>query len=276
MKYTARSTKYIFKNFFYLLPFVLIPAFFLALSTDKQSIECVLRCIATADFTSMHFEHLFSAISVLNFSSLSTAIFGVLAVITTIVCVSLLMAFLEKHLRIGKRTFNGLFSKLNDYLVPTLFYLAVILFIYEVWAFITATLMFVFSRITLMPLALTLMIVFFLVMNVLLIYVVGIFYLWLPCMQITGFRSLEAFQYSYQMTTHFKWKLLAIQSLVLLFVEALTCVCAFFFADYILYVVCTTVLIALLMTLYCVRMEIAYFDRDNIERADVKPKYKND
>ena len=273
MKYTAQSTKYIFKNFLYIFPFAIIPAFFLSLSMDQEAIYCIFETIYQGKIHEFHFSHLFRAVSVLNFASWQAIVFGFLGIILMVVCVAMMMAQLEKHMRIGKRTYNGLFSRLNDNLLPTCGYTLLVLVIYELWSFLVAAFLFFFSKIPETFTAYTLMIVFFLGMHVLLIYAIGLIYLWLPCMQITGFKPMEALYYSNHLMSKVKWKILLGQLTALVVTETIICLCAVFLQDTITSAIVTTVFFALLIMLYCVRMMIAYFDRDNIERADLKRYY---
>jgi hypothetical protein len=92
-------------------------------------------------------------------------------------------------------------------------------------------------------------------------------------MQITGFRAIEALQYSYQLTSPVKWRLLFGQLFSLFSVEALICVCAYFIPYSGVFWLVTAGLYSLLIMTYCVRMMVAYFDRDNIERADLNRYY---
>ena len=275
MKYTARSSKYILKNFWYIIPFAIIPAFFLSLSTDHEAVFCAMETMLSAKPTEHHFIHIFSAISVLNFSSWQAVVFGLVASVCIVVCVAMMMALLDKHMRIGKRTYNGVFAKLNDNLLSTCGYVLLVLFIYELWSLITAALLFFFTRIPSVAIAYGLSAVVYLLMHIVLIYLIGLIYLWLPCMQITGFRAIEALQYSYQLIAPVKWKILIGQVTLLLLVECLVCVCAYFTAvGSGLFTLLTTVLYTGLIMIYCVRMMVAYFDRDNIERADLKKYYQ--
>lgn len=270
MKYTAQSCKYIFKNFIYIFPFAIIPAFFLSLSTDEGALISVLQKFATGKIGEWEFSELFRAISVLNFGSWQSIVSGLLGVVLIVVCVALMMALIEKHLRIGKRTYNGLFSKLNDNLVSTAGYVFLLLLIYELWTLLFTAFMFAASRIPYNEAAYPLLALIFLGMHVLLIYVISALYLWLSCMQITGFKALEALHYSYQLLTPLKIKLIAVQVASLMIVEALICLCVFVAPNPVFFAVLTTALYTLMIMLYCVRMQIVYFDRDQIERADEK------
>ena len=273
MRYTLKSTKYIAKNFIYLIPFAIIPAFFCALSVDGEAIFCAMESFVKGTLTEWHFFHLFRAVSIFNFSSLETSIGGLLAIPVIILCTALLLALLDKHMRFGKRTYNGIFSKLNDNFVSTCGYVVLLLVMYEVWALITSAFLFFFSRIPIAWLAYTLVGVSFIFMHVVLIYAISFIYLWLPCMQITGFKANEALYYSHQLMVPIKWKILFSQVFILLATEALVTVCACFISG-ILFHVLVTLFCSALILVYCVRMMTVYFDRDNIERADLMKYYQ--
>lgn len=273
MKYTVQSGKYVFKNFIYIFPLAILPAFFLSVSVDEGAIINVLNAFFSNELSAWTFSDLLCAISVLNFGSWRSAVFGVVGTIFIVPCVALLMAFLEKHFRIGKRTFNGLWSKLNDNFLSTCGYGILFLTIYELWSVLTAALLFFLSRISVAVVAYIIVVVAYLAMHVALLYVIGMIYLWLPCMQITGFRSIEALQYSYQLVTPVQWKILGGQMFVLLCAEGLLCLCAVFLPNALVFTILSTALYAIVLMVYCVRMEIAYFDRDHIERADLRTYY---
>lgn len=274
MRYTFQAIKYVIKNFYYLLPLVALPALFLSASTDQETIYCVIETLGSPDSNVLHFEHIFYAISILNFSSWSAAISGLLAIVAIVLCGSLLMAMLEKHMRIGKRTFNGIFSKLNDNLLSTCWYVLLLLVIYELWTLLTATVVFVFSLIPVLALSYTLMGAALLFMHVVLVYAIGLIYLWLPCMQLTGFRARDALYYSHQISETSKWHILLAQLFTLLAAEGAVWVVAYFTQNGLLFTILTAVFYGIMIMIYCVRMQVAYFDLDNIERADLSPRYR--
>ena len=184
------------------------------------------------------------------------------------------MAMLEKHMRIGKRTFNGMLSKLNDNLLSTCGYVLLLLVIYEIWTLLTATVVYLFSLIPVVALAYALMAIAFFVMHVILVYVIGLIYLWLPCMQITGFKATDALYYAHRISESSQWHIVLGQLFSLFVAEAAICVFAIFAQNGILFTVLTAVFYALLIMIYCVRMQVAYFDLDNIERADLASRYR--
>ena len=273
MKYTILTGKYIFKNFFYVVLFALIPAFALSLSLAEAEIISVLNAVAIGDFSTWTFFDLFSAISVLNFSSWHSVLSGIVGAIAIVPCVALLMAFLDKHMRFGKRTFNGLWPKLNDNFISTFGYTVLFLAIYEVWALLLSAILFLTS---LLPNVIAIYIIggaVFVGMHIALLSAIGAIYLWLPCMQITGFQAVEALQYSHQLVTSVRWRILIGQLFFLFLTEGLIVVCARFLPNGIIFTVLTTVLFTFLLLFYCIRMVIAYFDRDHIERADLRKYY---
>lgn len=274
MKYTLQSGKYIFKNFPYVFAFALLPAVFLSVSTDKDALIAVLDAFFQGRLTSWTFPELFRAISVLNFGSWQSIVFGLIGILVAVPCVALLTALLEKHFRIGKRTFNGLWSKLNDNFISTCGFTVLLVLIYEVWALITAAVLFFISRMAMEILAYSLTVAFLLGLHLVLLYIVGTVYLWLPCMQITGFRALEALHYSYQLIQPVRWQVLGGQAFFLLLTETLICVCAWYIHASLVFMLITTALYALLIMLFCVRMEVAYFDRDHIQRSDLTYYYQ--
>ena len=80
---------------------------------------------------------------------------------------------------------------------------------------------------------------------------------------------MEALHYSYQLMTPLKAKLIAVQLLGLLVAETAICLCVVLLTpNPVIFTVLTTLLYSSMIMFYCVRMQIVYFDRDNLERAD--------
>ena len=274
MKYTVQSSKYVFKNFIYLFPFAILPAIFLAISTDEKAIIEVVRAFVDGRVGDWAFPDVFMAISVFNFGTWQSIVFGFVGIIAFIPCVALLMALLEKHMRIGKRTFNGLWAKLNDNFLSTAGVVLLVFAIYELWSLLLAAFLFFVSRITAKVIAYTFVVIIFIAFHVLLMVAIGAIYLWLPCMQITGFRAVEALSYAYQLMNPIKAKIIVMQLLALMLTEALICTCALFLPMAIVFNCIVAILYAGLLMIYCVRMQVVYFDCDHIERADMIKYYQ--
>ncbi len=273
MKYTLQSSKYVCKNFLYLIPFAILPALFLSISTDQAAMEAVLGAVGKGKIGEWTFSQIFRAISVLNFATWEAIVFGIIGIIVIIPSVALLMAMLEKHMRIGKRTFNGLLGKLNDNFISTFGGVVLLLVGYEIWTLLLSAILFLVSRIDVAVVAYIFAVLVFLGFHVLLTIAISTVYLWVPCMQITGFRTFEAFQYAYQLMGEIQWKIVVGQLIVLLLMEGIICLCAMLLPVGIIFTLVTTGLYACIILIFCVRMQIAYFDRDHIERKDIAKYY---
>ena len=273
MKYTLQAIRYSLKNLLYLFPLAVLPALFLSGSIDQSALENVVHTFFEGEIHSWTFPDLFRAISVLNFASWKSIGFGVLGIVTLIVCVSMLMAFLEKHMRYGKRSFNGIFSKINDNLLPTLGFGTLLAVIYESWSLIAASILYLCSLFTWTVVAYVSVSIMFIALHIVLLYTISMLYLWLPCMQITGFRAVEALQYSNQLSSPLKWHIILSQTLSIFTVEALLISTVHFTTGFLMFTTMSSLLFALLLIVFCVRMEIVYFDSDNIERRDLRKYY---
>ena len=269
MKYTVKSNNYIFKNLFHILPFAILPAFFLSISTDEKALISVLQKAFGGVPQKLTFSEIFRAISILNFSSWQSVVFGVLGVVLMFVCLAMMLAMLEKHFRIGKRSYRGLLSKLNDNLLSTAGIGFLIVSFYQVWTLVLSIGLFIFSKIFITAFAYSMLGLFLVLMHIALIYVIGLIYLWLPCMQITGFRAVQALYYSHRLVHSVKWRILIGQLFMLLFAETLICLCAYFAPNPIIFTILTTALYCWMMMLFCVRMQMVYFEREHLSHADV-------
>ena len=192
MKYTSKSLKYVFANFGYLVLFGLFPAVFLAYSLDTATVGAILRDYFTGS-PYASFSDIFHAVSIFNFHSVSATIADVLSVILAVTCVAMMMAFMEKHMRIGKKTWTGLFSKLNDNLLSTLGITLLFACLYELWALITSALLLCVSFFGSKTVIYILSVIVWFGTQIALLFVVSLFYLWLPCLQIQIVRSAFLF-----------------------------------------------------------------------------------
>lgn len=272
MKYTSKSLKYVFANFGYLVLFGLFPAVFLAYSLDTATVGAILRDYFTGS-PYASFSDIFHAVSIFNFHSVSATIADVLSVILAVTCVAMMMAFMEKHMRIGKKTWTGLFSKLNDNLLSTLGITLLFAYLYELWALITSALLLCVSFFGSKTVIYILSVIVWFGTQTALLFVVSLFYLWLPCLQITGFRSFEALSYSYQLATGAKRTIVREQFVSMTIAEILIGLVCVFAPWAWLKLVLNSAVFAGQILLFVTRMQVVYFDRAQLERADEKHYY---
>lgn len=272
MKYTSKSLKYVFANFGYLVLFGLFPAVFLAYSLDTATVGAILRDYFTGS-PYASFSDIFHAVSIFNFHSVSATIADVLSVILAVTCVAMMMAFMEKHMRIGKKTWTGLFSKLNDNLLSTLGITLLFACLYELWALITSALLLCVSFFGSKTVIYIVSVIVWFGTQTALLFVVSLFYLWLPCLQITGFRSFEALSYSYQLATGVKRTIVREQFVSMTIAEILIGLVCVFAPWAWLKLVLNSAVFAGQILLFVTRMQVVYFDRAQLERADEKNYY---
>lgn len=272
MKYTSKSLKYVFANFGYLVLFGLFPAVFLAYSLDTATVGAILRDYFTGS-PYASFSDIFHAVSIFNFHSVSATIADVLGVILAVACVAMMMAFMEKHMRIGKKTWTGLFSKLNDNLLSTLGITLLFACLYELWALITSALLLCVSFFGSKTVIYIISVIVWFGTQIALLFVVSLFYLWLPGLQITGFRSFEALSYSYQLATGVKRTIVREQFVSMTIAEILIGIICVFVPWTWLKLVLNSAVFAGQILLFVTRMQVVYFDRAQLERADEKHYY---
>ena len=273
MKYTLKTIQYNTKNFFYVFPLVIIPAFLLSFTLAREEVFAIVEKLHNGEYAAISFTEIFQAVSLFNFAGWDTVLAGLFGFVALVVFCALLMAFTDKHMRFGKRTFNGLLGKLNDNLLSTFGFAMLLFTVYEVWTILLSA----FFKVALSLDGTALYIaapLIWLLMHVVLTYAISFVYLWLPCMQITGFRTFEALRYAFILSEPIQWRLVISQTLSLFVAEAaITAATLYVPGAPIVSVLVATVCYAMVILQFCVRMQILYFDREQIERADLKKYY---
>lgn len=263
--------KYIFKNFWYVLPFAILPAVFLALSLDYSAISELLNMLVSGNPQQGDFIMLFRAFSLVRIDVLG-AIYSGLAAITTALFATLILAMSEKHMRIGKRTPGGILTQFGNLFLPVFCVTLLYLVIFEVWALVLSAVMFAISHISSALFVYLLFMLTFVVFTFILLYVCTAFYLWVPCMQITCFRPYHAFVYSYRLLSGVRGKLF----LTFLLSFAAFCIViggSVFLPKYV-FLAIGFVMFVFLFPGFCVRMETVYFMTDKIDREDLIRSYR--
>ncbi len=266
MRTVFGSWKYIFKNIWFLLPFAVVPAVFMSLSLDYQCVRSVWSDFFAGD-PRAEFLELFHAWSFIRVDSWLGLVYSILAVISVIFFMALLLAFVEKHMRLGKRTLSGIGAQFVNNLPSVVFAVLVYLVIYEAWAVVLSAVMFAVSEISATATVYAADVIFIVIFAFVLIYLSTILYLWLPCRQMTGFRFFEAFLYSYRLMVGVRGKVLVSFAISLTALFVLLCGCAFLPAA-VFYIVGVAAF-ALLFLNFCVRMEAVYFETDKLDREDL-------
>ena len=85
---------------------------------------------------------------------------------------------------------------------------------------------------------------------------------------------MEALNYSSSLNSPVKGQIVLGQLLFLVFAETAIFLCAWFTFNLLWFTIASTAFYVILIMVYAVRMQIVYFDRDNIDRADLKYYYR--
>lgn len=271
MRIIYEHWKYIFRNLWFVLPFAVIPAIFLALSFDASAIQNFLQKFFGGDST-LTFSQVFRAWTLFRFDSALGAVYSICAFICSVFFLSLLLSFVEKHMRIGKRTLSGVFSQLGDQILSVVGITALYLVIYELWALVLSALLYTVSAISSLAAVVLLGIFIALLFFAVILYLVTVFYLWLPCIQITGMRAYNALLYSYRLMVGMRGKLLLSLLMSLLPAFLVLWGCAFLPAPAPSLI--AFVLILFLALSFAVRMETFYFEADKLDREDLLRSYR--
>lgn len=270
MKVVFGSVKYLFKNVWYVLPYAILPAVFLALLLDYSAISQIVAGFFTGK-PQTHFLLNFRALSLLRLDVLG-GIYTVCAFFGFTVCEALMLSHIEKHMRLGKRTLSGVLTGFGYLLLSVIGITLVYFVLYEVWAVALSAVLFAVGAIKSSVLVCILSAAVFLLFAFALIYLVQIFYLWLPCKQTTGFGVYNAFLYSYRMMTEIRGKLLL--SFIISFFSIAAIITGFSLLPQLVFRLVMLFVFVFGFLNFGIRMETAYFAADKLDREDLIRSYR--
>lgn len=263
--------KYVFKNFWYIMPFAILPALFLSLSLDYRAISGFMHAFLSGN-PRIDFVPMFRALSLIRIDTLLGGIYSGLGVIIVALFAAMVFALAEKHMRIGKRTLGGVFAQFGNLILPVFCVTLLFLAIYELWAVVLAAVCFAISAVHSVKLCYLLTVLAFIVFTAVFLFVVTAFYLWIPCMQITCFKPYHAFVYSYRLMIGVRGKLMAAFALSF----ALFCLvvgASVFLPEYVFLPIAFLMFLFLFIG-FCIRMETVYFKTDKLDREDLIRSYR--
>ena len=258
--------KYIFRNLWFVLPLAIVPAALLAMSLDYARIAQLVQAFFAGE-PRADFLEFFHAWSVIRFDNVLGACFSVAAVVSVAVFMALLSAFVEKHMRLGKRTFSGVGAQFKNVLPSAIFVTIVYIVLYEVFAVLLSALLYLISSADTLALVYTLYCLAIALFFFVFCYLATVLYLWLPCKQMTGFRFYDAFLYSYRLIVERRWKVVLSMLITCAVLMLLLCLSAEFLPEA-AYRAVGGVLFIFLFLSFCVRMQTVYFDADQLDRED--------
>ncbi len=272
MKFIGSTIQYIFKNFLFIFIFALIPSYFFAMSLDTENIHALADAVFRGG-DHLQFSQIFHFISFVNGRGwpYSLVCFAAMAV-----CLPMLFGFIEKHMRIGSRSFKGLAGRFNTNFLSTLIVAVVFFVLYELWALITSGILFgEFCLLSGAAVAVVVPLTYFAMLAVF-CYVASLLLLWLPCLLMTGYNFMDALGYSNQLNSEKRSGLFHAVFLPAAAAAVAELLVAGVFGPRNIripvFVIMELVFIFMLLY-YCGLMYVAYFRLTGEERADLRKKY---
>ena len=272
MKYIGSAFKYLFKNFIFLFPFALLPSYFLAMSINIDNLASLAES-ALEVRTDFGFLQVFTFLSPFNAEGWP---FALLFVAACAVFIPMLHGFIERHMRIGSRSFKGIAGRFNTNFLPTLVVLILFLLAYELWALLAAGLLYAVTLLLDGIACYVLAVAVLFGANALLAWLASGFLLWLPCMQITGYGFMDSLNFTGQLYARRRGRLFLavflplLAGVVLQFaIAAASPLESLRIPTYIF----LELVYLFLFLYYCVLMYVAYFDAAGEERMDLVKKY---
>ena len=271
MRIVFSGWKYIFENIWYVLPFAIVPGVFFALCVDFSAVSSLTHAFFAGN-PHVDFVTCFRAWSIMRVDSWLGGIYSVCAFLACGIFLALMLTFIEKHMRIGKRTLSGMFKQFMG-LIASAFLVTFLYFLfYELWVVVLSAMLHLISVIHATALVYVLYITVVGGLVTLLLYLATLGYLFLPCRQITGFGIGNTFFYSYYLLTKVRGRL--VLSMLLSFAVLFALLIGLsFLPEYVFRLVAFVLYVVTFMS-FTVRMETAYFTADKLDREDHLKSYR--
>lgn len=272
MRIVFEHWKYIFRNLWFVLPFAIVPAIFMALSVDFGGIRIVVSNLFSGDFE-LDFVEIFRAWSFFRFDSVLGIIDSIFTIFCLVIFSALLLSFVEKHMRIGKRTLSGILDQLESHIFSFILFVIVLTLLYEIWAAVLSAVLFLVCSIASKLVARVIFVIVSALFILLLLYLLTVIYLWLPCSLHTGFGTYNAFLYSYRLVVGVRGQLF-----LSMLISYLPCFAILFFSSLgpkWISSILAGILFLFAYVSFCVRMETLYFYTDKLDREDLLRSYRD-
>jgi hypothetical protein len=250
-----------------LLPCYLIAAFAFGLLINPAAYSTIALSVGdgtiSGSFTAwMTFFILFNPQNVL------TTLSGVVAYVILIVDLALIHSLVDKHIRFGTKNLRSVAGGFNINIVNGIIFT---LFAIIAQLIVAAVISAIMKTCELIPVSYSYIagIVICSALLIFILFVAGLFLLWLPCVDVTGFKKFDALNYSYALARP----------------RAKSIFCAFAIPAIIIFIACVAVgllcmnlviylvvpvLLGLFFTYVAILSYIIYADEEGISREDLK------
>jgi hypothetical protein len=265
MKYIKLTLKYVTSNL------LLLPCYVVAIICFALIINPAADHLIIANATSgqpNNFYNWFAALLLFNPLNWSTYLSGIIAYAVLICDLAFIHSLVDKHVRFGSKSFRSITNGFNINVCNGL-----ILAVFAIVLHLLATVIFAAVMTTceaLMPpysyiLGILICLIFFVALSL----AASLFLMWLPCVEVTGFKKYEALLYAYALARQRMKGLFVSFSIPLVIVTLVSLTVSFLTAMPVAFVV-VPILCGTLFIYFAVLSYIAYADAEGIEREDLK------
>lgn len=265
MKYIVDTLKYLKSNL------LLLPALAVAIVACVPLINYDAMHVISQSFTNgvtdSDFADWFFLFFPINMQDWSMALISAASYIVLALDLAFVHSMVDKHVRFGTKSFRSIMSSMTINFMYALACVLLIFVCYALFSLLLALIMFTFAHIA--PYVIFAGMVICILLMIGLMFIAGHFFLWLPCVEITGYRIFEAISYSYALARYRRWRIFAAIIIPTVIAVAVSYTVTVFAEAAVAYII-APIFIGCLLTFLSVVSYIAYADADGIEREDLR------
>jgi hypothetical protein len=267
MKYTKDTLKYLKNNILLLLPCYVIAVVCLTALINFEAYQTIAQSISKGSVSDSFLEWL-RFFTLFNPENVFKIIAGIVAYVILILDLAFIHSLIDNHVRFGSRSIRSIASSFNINVVNSFIFTILAICFHFICGIILAAIM---KTCELIPLNYSYIfgLILSAILMIVIFFVCSLFMLWLPCVEITGFRKYEALNYSYALARQRVWKIFvafAIPSIVIISISIAIGMTCHQIAAYI----AMPLLIGLLFIYTSVMSYMVYADAEGIEREDLR------
>lgn len=266
MKYLTETLKYLKSNL------LLLPALALAIAAcipmpDTAAIGRIADAIQDGISTATYTDWLLLFLPV-NTQDWVMAAVSLVCMIVLALDLAFIHSMVDKHVRFGTKSFRSIFSSLTINFAYALMCVLTLFVFDAIISLVLAAVTTTFASIGTSGIYIVGLVISALLLIVLL-YIAGHFFLWLPCVEITGFKVFEALSYSYSLARPRRWKIFVNLLIPVASALCVTVLVAMFADAWTAHIV-TPIVYGCAFMLISVSSYMAYAEAEGIEREDLR------
>jgi hypothetical protein len=206
MRYVKGTLLYIKSNPL-LIPCYLIAAFAFGLLINPAAYQTISLSLTDGNISNS-FTAWLSFLTLFNPQNVYTSISSVMAYIILICDLAFIHSLVDKHIRFGTKSLRSVTSGFNINIVNGIIFAA---FAIIAQLIVAAVISAVMKTCELIPVSYSYIagIIICAAIFLFVLFVAGLFLLWLPCVEVTGFKKFDALNYSYALARPKAWNIFA-------------------------------------------------------------------